>query len=420
MWQTKIYPYSHLIMRLLNKLFFISFLLFISGLPFRLGFISQSVNELIIVFFAVTGMFSFSIYLSKFRYKVDMLDILLIIVLIIYPVFNSIIARITVGQPVYMGILTFRTLFILFTYYTILLMGFSERFVLSYVGSTVFFIIIIVAILFYVFSLNDFNVLVKKGSLDIEYTLTTTKGLQFSGFTCLFFIPYVSGLVKYTEKDKISYLLLPVTIFVFSILISKARNEILTMMVMPVFIYYVKYKISNIKFLIFTILLVSFFFIALTTENVLSRNLSGLVKSADIEFARETKDYSVYLRLEQYKDAWAWFKRYPLTGVGSISYRYNGGYMGFISEFFFISDIGIMGILVKGGLILLSLYVLLYIKLFNYFSGDNLYSIIGRYLVFFLIIELIIGNDFLVNYSGIMVILFLIKPARKGIPRGLN
>jgi hypothetical protein len=407
-------------MNSLKKLFLLLFLLFISGLPYRLGLIDQSGNELITIFFSVTGMLSFTLYLSKYRYKVDQLDIYILIFLIVYPLFSSIVARITVGQPIYFGLLTFRGLFVLFTYYTFLLIGYSDTSILKNTRNMVIFIMLFVAILFFLFGLNDFNVLFRKGTLAIKYGLTTTKGMQFSGYTCLLFIPYVAGWVNYFEKNKSGYLVLPMVILLFSVLVPKARNEILTMMTLPLFMYYIKYKLYDVKFLFYTLVLASVLFIVLSTENVVSKNFYGLTKPTDLEFAQKTGDYSAYLRVEEYVAGWKSFMKYPVTGIGSISYRFHGGYMGFISDWFFISDIGIMGILVKGGLILLSIYIFLYARLLKYFSGDNLISITGRYMIYFLIIELIIGNDYIVNFTGVIVILFLLKPPRADIKRNVE
>jgi hypothetical protein len=251
----------------------------------------------------------------------------------------------------------------------------------------------------------------------VKYGLTTTKGYQFSGFTCLFFIPFIAGWVNYFEKNKLKYLLIPALVFVFSILISKARNEILTLAIVPIMMYYLKYKFYDIKFLAISVFLISAFFLVLTTNNVLSRSFSGLTRLDDLQYAQKTGDFSAYLRIEEIKAGWKWFINYPITGVGSMSYRYNNGYMSFISDFFYIADIGIFGILVRGGLILLVFYIMLYTRLLRYFSSNDLISVVGRYLVLALLIELMIGNDYLFNYSGVMVILFLLVKSRNGIYR---
>jgi hypothetical protein len=398
---------------LLKKLFIFIFLLYISGFPSRLGLIPQAAHEIIIMIFAAIGIAALALYMGLYRYKVDKIDIFLLILLFLYPFFSSITAWIIVRQPVYMGLLTFRGSFILLTFYTLIILGFSGNIVLSYSRITVIFIIAIVAVLFYFFGLNDFNLFFHKGTLAKEYTMTTTKGIQFSGYTCLFIVPYIAGWVKYFEKNKPVYLWLPFFIFLFSVMISKARNEILTLAVLPLFMYYFKYKINNVKFLIYTFLLVTLFFMVIFTENAVSRNFSGLLRPSDLGYAYETGDYSAYLRFEELKQGWSWFLKYPVTGVGSLSYRYNDGYLGLISDIFFVSDIGIMGVLVKGGIILLLLYSFLYNTLFNYFRNDDLVSVTGRFLTLALLIELIIGNDYLFNYTGVMVILFMLRPARK-------
>lgn len=399
-------------MRSLKVIFAFLFLIYISGLPNRLGYVTQPMHEVIIIFFSLTGLFSFSLYLSKYRYKIEALDAYILFYLFIYPVISSLVAWYITSQPLYMGILTFRGFYIIFVYYTILLFRFPAETVLNYVEKTVIFIMLLITVLFVFFDLNDFNVLFRKGNLVIQYGLTTTKGMQFSGFTCLFFIPFIAGWVKYFERNKLVYLIIPAFIFIFSVMISKARNEILTLAIIPLIMYYIRYKFYDLKFLTITIVIISAFFIILMTDNLLSRSFSGLTKLDDLEFARKTGDYSAYLRIEEIRDGWKWFIKYPLTGLGSLSYRYNNGYMGVVSDFFFLSDIGIIGVLVKGGVILFGFYMMFYARLINYFTGSGLYSIIGRYLVFALLIELMIGNDYLVNYTGVMVVIFLLKPLR--------
>jgi O-Antigen ligase len=406
-------------MNLIKKIFFILFLFYISLLPARLGFISQTANEILVILFSFTGVLSLALYLPGVKYRVDRFDLFLLAFLVLYPLFSSIVARITVGQPVYMGLLTFRSLYIILVWYAFLIMGFSQHSVLDYTEKVVFLVIIIATILFLVFNFNDFNTSFMKGSLAVKYGHTTTKGMQFSGFTSLFFIPYVYGWVRYFEKNKPGFLALPLLILIFSVYISKARNEILTMAILPLFMYYLRYRLYDIRYLLISgLIIVSFFYIALT-DNVISRNFAGLLRPGDLEFAHKTKDYSAYLRYEEINAGWRWFLKYPITGIGSLSYRFNGGYQGVISDFFFISDIGILGILIKGGLILLALYYIFYRLLFKIFGNDDLFSLTGSYLVLFLLIELIIGNDYLFNYTGSIVILLLMKPTRKEIRREL-
>jgi len=396
-------------MKLLKRIFIIVFLLYISGLPNRLGLLSLAANEIMIIFFAVTGLFSLAFYLALNRYRVKNIDFLLLFLLFIYPFLSSLTAWIIIGQPLYMGLLTFRGSFVLLTYYTLIILGFSNKSVLSYTGTTVVFIIITVIVLFFIFKINDFNLLFRKGTIVVKYGKTITKGIQFSGFTCLFIIPYIASWVRYFEKNKLRNLVFPLFIFLFSILISKARNEILTLAVIPLFMYYLKYKMFDVKFLIYTSLLVFLFFTIILTDNVVSRNFSGLLQPASLDYAHKTGDYSAYLRFGEIKAGWKWFLKYPVTGVGSASYRFHNGYMGFISDFFFVADIGIVGILVKGGIILLLFYYLFYTFLFRFFNNEDIFSITGRYITFALLIELLIGNDYLFNYTGVFVVLFMLN-----------
>jgi hypothetical protein len=396
-----------------KKIFIFIFLLYISALPSRLGLLSQTAHETIIMVLAALGVFSLALYLGLYRYKVDKIDISLLILLFIYPFISSITAWIIVKQPIYMGLLTFRGMFLLLTFYTLTILGFSGNSVLKYAGNMVILIMVTVAILFFLFGVNDFNLLFRKGTLVMKYGVTTTKGMQFSGYSCLFIVPYIASWIRYFERNKPVFLWLPLIILLFSVTITKARNEILTLAVLPLFMYYFKYKINNIKFLIYTFLLVALFFILILTDNVVSRNFSGLMRPSDLGYAYKTGDYSAYLRFEELKQGWKWFLKYPVTGVGSLSYRYNDGYLGLISDIFFVSDVGIVGILVKGGILLLLLYAFLYNTLFNIFSNDDLVSITGRFLTLGLLIELVIGNDYLFNYTGVMVLLFMLRPARQ-------
>ncbi len=406
-------------MNLLKKIFFFFFLIYVSYLPSRLGYISQSAAEIILVLFSLAGVVSLALYLAKVRYRADRLDFFLLCFLIIYPLFSAIVARITVGQPVYMGLLTFRNLYIIFAWYAFLIMGFSQLTVLEYTERIVFYVIVTVAILFLVFNFNDFNTPFMKGTLVVKYGHTTTKGIQFSGFTCLFFIPYIYGWVRYFERNRPAFIALPLLILLMTVYISKARNELFSMAIIPLLMYYMKYRFLDIKYLLITAAIVLFLFFIALTDNVVSRSFAGLVHPGDLEFAQRTKDYSAYLRYEEIKAGWVWFLKYPLAGVGSLSYRYNGGYEGIISDFFFISDIGLIGVAIKGGVILLGIYYYFYSLLFRAFGNDDIISVTGRYIVFFLLIELIIGNDFIFNYTGIIALILLIKPSSQFIKRAL-
>ncbi|HVN58877.1 MAG TPA: O-antigen ligase family protein [Bacteroidales bacterium] len=406
-------------MNSLKRIFLVLFLLYVSGLPQRLGFVSQVVNEIVIMVVALTGLFFFSVYLSKYRYRIEMLDIYLSVFLIFYPVFNCLVAYFTVGQPLYMGLLSFRSLYLLLAFYTLYCFDFNERAILSYVNMVNILVLIVVVILFFGFSVNDFNTVFRKGTLAVRYTFTTTKGIQFSGFSGLFFISFIAGWVYFFEKNKPGNLILPLVILLSSVFITKSRNEIFSLCMIPVMMYYLKYKLYDLKFLSISVTLILALYLVMVTDNVISRSFTGLLHANNMDYIHQTRDYSAYLRIREIEDGWKWFLKYPLTGLGSISYRYNGGYMGIVSDFFFISDIGIFGLLVKGGIILVLLYIMFFIRLFRYFSGDGLIVVIGRYLLFFILIELIIGNDLFYNNTGVMVIMFMLKPSRDGITRSV-
>jgi hypothetical protein len=399
-------------MKTINKLFFVLFLVYFSNLPARLGLVSATANEIMILLFSFSGLLAFSFYLPAKKYRVSKLDLFLLLFLIVYPLISSLTAYITQGQPFYMGILTFRSLFILFAYYVFLLGGPGQETVMRYSENTVLTIIAVAVILVTVFGYTDFNTPFVKGSLVIKYGHTTTKGLQFSGFSCLFFIPYIYGWVKYFEKEKPVYLVIPAVILIISVYIVKARNEILTLTVIPLFMYYLKYRLYDIRYLVISGLIVCVFFVVVLTDNVVSRSFGGLLHPGDLDYAHRTKDYSAYLRIEEIRSGWQWFLKYPVTGLGSLSYRFNHGYQGLISQYFFVSDIGLIGLLVKGGILLLTAYLYFYNMLFKMFRDEDIYSVTGRYLVLFLVIELLLGNDYLVNYTGGFVVLFLLLPVR--------
>jgi len=219
-------------------------------------FTITAANEIMIIFFAVTGYFPWRFILHWIVIGKEYWFFTIVSVIHL-PLLSSLTAWIIIGQPLYMGLLTFG-LIVLLTYYTLIILGFSNKSVLSYTGTTVVFIIITVIVLFFIFKINDFNLLFRKGTIVVKYGKTITKGIQFSGFTCLFIIPYIASWVRYFEKNKLRNLVFPLFIFLFSILISKARNEILTLAVIPLFMYYLKYKMFDVKFLIYTSLLVSY------------------------------------------------------------------------------------------------------------------------------------------------------------------
>lgn len=391
-----------------RRLIFFFFLLFVSGLPARLGIISRPAVEIITLFFSVTGLFAFAIYLAKKRYKIDYIDFYILIFTVAFPILSALTARITTGQPVYMGLLTFRGMYILYALYVFKILKLSGDEILKDTSFTVVIIILTVSILFFFFGYNDFNTAFVKGSYATEYGYTLTKGMQFSGYTCLFFIPYLAGWVRFFEEGKPRYLIIPLLVLLTSVYISKARNEIFSLSVIPLLLYYIKYRLPDMRFLLITISLIALFSVVILTDNVVSRSFSGLFKPSDLNFAQETGDYSAYIRLQETKDALKWFSKYPITGLGSLSYRYNNGYMGIISDFFFVADIGIFGILVKGGLLLLILYLFFYVRLLNIFSDQSFFANTGRYMIIFMLIELAIGNDLLANVPGTFVILFLL------------
>jgi hypothetical protein len=396
-------------MKGLRNLYLTVFLLYISGLPSRLGIINLFWNEIFLMFFTVTGILSFMLYLGINRFRINGIDFLILIFTVLYPVMSSIIARITLHQPVYMGFLSFRGTYLLFSYYTLTILNCRRETILKFVTSTTAFILLIVIILFVFFNINDITLPYRKGYIEVKTSLTTTKALIFTGYTTIFMIAYIGGWVTFFEKGDLKYLILPFIIVASSVFISKGRIEIFMQGVLPLLMYYFKYGKLNTNLLIITSCLIISFFLIVLTDNQLSRSYAGLLEPANLKYAQETKDYSAWLRLNEYKNAFKLIREYPLTGTGNLSYRFNNGFTGLFTDFFFISDIGIVGVMMRGGIILIGLYAFFYHKVYNIFNVNDVISSAGRFITIFLMLMLLAGIDFLFFYSGVIVVLLSLR-----------
>jgi hypothetical protein len=396
-------------MKGLKNLYIVVFLLYISGLPSRLGIINLFWNEIFLMFFTVTGILSFGLYLGLHRFRIDGTDLLILIFTVLYPILSSIIARITLHQPVYMGFLSFRGTYLLYSYYTLIILNCRRETILKYVIAITAFILLLVIVLFIFFNVNDITLPFRRGYIEVKTSLTTTKALVFSGYTTIFMFAYLTAWILFFEKGNPKYLILPLVIFISSVFISKGRIEIFMQGALPFLMYYFKYGKLNINLLIITASLIIAFFLIILTDNQLSRSYAGLLEPANLSLAQETQDYSAWLRLNEYKNAFKIIGEYPVTGTGNLSHRFNMGFTGLFSDFFFISDIGIAGVMMKGGFILIALYAIFYHKVYAMFSGDDIISLTGRYTTIFLILMLLAGIDFLFFYPGVFTVLLSLR-----------
>lgn len=363
--------------------------------------------------YLLIGLYSLLVALHKWKRGIDKFDIILFNLSILIPVISAIQSYMVFGQPLITGLLSMRTfLNILFVYY--LINKVDSQKLISILASYQLFIMAVDAILLYGLNIDNNALLSFIPSDDnAAYVKEATvenaiRGVRLDlgiGFTWLIMAYWSSRYYYSRNRNDLIYMLLTL-LFVFSV--SKSRVSLVIcflIMIMPLFFE------RNSKNMVKLIILISIVGICVLAIPAISQRFLVVFDLFGDTRTEGSGDFSGVARLGEILVAIPYIINYPIFGVGNISYHYNGGFMGVLGEYFFLADIGIVGMMFMGGLF----YCVNYYCLFNrvrIIDAKKDKSSIARLFVkivcvVYMLLPLFGYSPFMSNPTYVAVILFI-------------
>lgn len=386
-------------------------------------FLPQSILSLLELGLAALGAAYFVLKLCN--RGLSRLDLAVLALTFLYPLVAGMRAQAVFGQPVLTGILSLRGIWILFLAY-FLRSHFSTDSVVHKILKYNLAIMCVGTVALYLLGIDDnvINLLkpvrediVLTGTTDMENELRGAR-LTFGSSYLLFAFAYWSVWYFQTrDKTKLWNLL---GILLYIAFVHKGRAALVSCVViflLPQLSHLTIAKIRNVLGIMCIVGLAVVAIPALRERFLVIFDLFGVQATAG------TNDFSGVARLTAILLALPFILDHPFFGVGNLSYHFHNGFIGYFNEHFYLSDIGIVGTLLVGGVFLLVLYAWFYgtlIRCARRYVPDPVVRQQMTVLCVFYMLDLFMGVDIMFNKpSMVALILFFCAPALPGLKRRL-
>lgn len=357
----------------------------------------------ILFVFILLAFYVFELYVDFSKKRTTLIHLVILPILFI-PFFNCIQAKIVYDQPVIFGLLAQRTNFlILVAAFNVFLLKNS---IITLKQIEFYFLITTHFCLVIFFYYNLFVDPLKY--LDTELvSFSVTRGYRFKFSNIL-----VNALMFYcifqiwVNRIRIYYLSLIVCVF-YTIVYVQDRSQLVAIAA-TLLLYYLRnfsirkkifYAISIITGVVIIFLLLYWFF-----PDLINIYIQLYTNASSILTGDSASDASTNLRITESRIALDGFKEHPLMGTGFVSRQWNGGYNA-IYNYFYPSDVGILGNLFIFGIIGTLIYYLLFI--FSYWfsrplrKNPDVFLITCQYSMVFLFIDMFtVASN--IKYIGII------------------
>ena len=366
------------------------------------------INEAILLFICL-------LYTFKYLLKngVRGITIPILFYAFIYPIYGGIRANIVFDQPIFMGILSLRyEVYILFIFY-LFLSKVNYSTVIRIINRVNIIVALLSIVAFYVFNQTTVSVMSwvhssKAIDVGLNESAFAVKGEFLTVCSNLMIVSLIFYLDRlfhhHTWKDVVFF----VVLLFYLLFVHKGRN--------PVFILAGIYclEVVRLKDLPKKLILIPVSLIIVTF--ILSQKPEFLQRFSEIFLFENTNDSSASARFISISEALVFVQNNLLLGIGNLSAHF--GYEGFHTFFpdtFYVTDIGILGSLMMGGIVIILVYFVIFIflvKNFKLYRG-NLKSFLYFMVAFYLIRILVLGDPLILQNCFSFALLYypLLNPA---------
>ena len=334
--------------------------------------------------------------------KLSKLTFALILYCFLFPLYGSYKSSIIFEQPIFMGIVSLRYLWVILFGFFLYSIKYDYRLLLLQINNINICIAIVSIIAFFFFGINHVTIepyLFSTDSVEITSTEDSIKGAKLFTGSAMMLISYIYYLLKFMDNPNDKKIFIPfIILMVYLIFVNKGRQP-LALVGIIYFIYYIRMKRLTIKrFVLGLSPIVIFIAIILYDSSFLERFFS-------IFEGIKTSDNSTLARLNSIESVIPYIIDNPVLGFGNLSYKFREfGFHAFFGYQFYLADIGVFGTIARGGIVLLTIYFGLYYYAYKRTKAmDNIeYRKYMRYMIVsFLVMLIFLSNDTLFSTNCI-------------------
>lgn len=388
--------------RALNRFYVLLVILYVTQL---INFLHSEIIINAIFFSAIIIGFISGVLCFISPYKnVSPVAYIVIVFALVLPVFSAWRSLVVFGQPMFYGIARMRFMLILLFAFHLYYTDYPIKTLLRQINCVNIFIAVGATIALYGFGIDNVAAepyFFTTYSADLEAVSDTIKGVKLTYCSSLILVSTIYYMVKsvhHPNPKNIAILLL----FIFYILfVNKGRQPLVA--IGAAFVVYILANL-NLRNIAISIAALGAITAVIINDSSITNRYTTILEGEN------SMDTSFLARLSEIEYVTPYIKKYPIAGFGQLSYHFNDGFQGIFDEYFFIEDIGFIGTMAKGGVILLIMCAIFYficLRHTHLVRDDDTKSFIRCMLVALLVLSFI-GSEALTNSPSVFI--FLIYP----------
>ena len=312
--------------------------------------------------FLFAGWFAFFLYILK--YGINSICWWIIGYCLLFPVYGSLKAEHLFGQSFLLGVASLRYLSFILCGYILLLIKYPYSNIIRQINTFNLWVagLSIVMILILNIPAHTLNGLFVDTNF-VEYDGSSSEGYQsvrgsrFTKCSQIIFVSLVYYLLDimrngFNKKNIPRFLLL----LIYMLFVHKGRQPVAVLGIVYIIAYIRMRGLTLKKFLLTLLPVITVCIIVIAFPEVL-QSFTTILEGD------KSQDFSTLARIWSVESISPYIESNPILGVGNLSPHYKNGFHGILGRTFYIADIGIIGTMARGGIVLIFIYLGLYLTL---------------------------------------------------------
>lgn len=388
--------------RSLNRFFVLLVILYVTQL---INFLhSEIIINAIFYSAIIIGFISMVLcFISPYK-NVSPVAYIIVAFALLLPLFCAWRSHVVFDQPMFYGIARMRFMLILLFAFHLYYTDYPLKTLIKQINCVNIFIAVAASVALYVFGID--NVAAEEyfftmNSADTEAVADMIKGVKLTHCSSLILVSTIYYLIKSAHRPNLKNISILLLFMFYTLFVHKGRQPLVA--IGAVFVMYILSNLNFRNIAISIAALCSIAFVIINDSSIMNRY-------ATILDGENSTDTSILARFSEIEHVTPYIMKYPIAGFGQLSYHFNDGFQGIFDEYFYIEDIGFIGTMAKGGIILMIMCAIFYylcLKYTHLIKDDDTRSFIRSMLVALIVLSCI-GSELLTNSPAVFI--FLIYP----------
>ncbi len=373
---------------------FITLIALMSAMGVTETFLGESLY-LTIFYFVLLLCIACAMRMFLFRFnEVNALTLSLVAYSVIFPIYASIKSNMIFGQPFFVGLASLRYMCFVFFGLFLYQVQYDYMTLLKQVNILNVLVALVSIVAYFIFGYYSSTDLRIRGS-----RLTLCSGLMM--------ISYVYYLINFIKTPAKRSILIPFVILVIYLVFVNKGRQPLAVMAVVYCIYYIRSEKKSVKSIMMAVLPAVVVILLCIYESSFIERFTTVL---DVD---KSKDFSTLARIKSMEAVWSYIKDNYMLGIGNLSARFGDeGFHQIFGAQFYISDIGVVGTLARGGVVLLLIYFLIYTNIYKrikYVYDKEIRTYMYYMLLTFIVMLIVLSNDILFS-DGSMLLAVMYYP----------